>query len=508
MARPSQQSLQGLLRAHLGSLVVLLVVTVALSGGWVLVWRHSSQASSRLNGLLVEAQALRGDIYRQMKAITRLNQMPSREDYWRRLYGIDEHFYQMRRYAVTAAENAAITRMHDAYELIGVVLNRLILTTNNRPSEAQVAELLNPAYERWVTGDFESGYNDLTQRVAQERERVQARLDLWLTFAPWVSAVPLILALWLLLRVNRRFRRGFVHPMQMLAQGAAELGRGALNRPVPEQGVSEVRQLARILNTMAQELEDSRRELVARERDAALGALVPVIAHNIRNPLAGIRANAQLLDADASAEEIVETGVDIVDASDRLERWLGALLSYLHPLRFSPVACDLDGIVGGALSALGGRPQAQEVRIERQFDAADDSLRHGRINRPESNQATWVADGRHPVMVRADAPLLEQALHGLLANALEASPPGAILRVALGADGDGAVVTIADQGSGMRIEPDPLAQGPLPSTKQRGTGLGIPFAYKVIHAHGGSMKFADADGGGTQVTINLPLEHA
>lgn len=489
MRQSSLQSLRGLLRAHLGSLVLLVVVTAGLSGAWALVWRHSSQASLRLNGLLVEAQAVRGDLYRQMKEITRLDEMPSREDYWRRLYQIDEHFYLMEQYAETAAQHRAIARMHDAYELIGVVMNRLILTTNADPSESQIAKLLDPAYDRWVTGDFEQAYDDLTAIVAADRERLQARLDRWLALAPWISALPLLLALAVVVRVNRRFRSGFVQPMRELAAGAAELGRGGLVEPVPEKGVTELRQLARTLNRMARELAASRRELVERERQAALGALVPVIAHNIRNPLAGIRANAQLLDSEASADEILETGADIIDASDRLERWLGALLAYLHPLQIRAQPCDFDAVVDGAVAALGGRPQAQDVRLIRDRPPAPDrGLPGARLN--------------------ADAPLLEQALHGLLANALEASPGGGAIRLTTTVRAGRARLSIEDQGPGMRIDPDPLAQGPLPTTKKRGTGLGIPFAYKVVHAHGGKIQFAAAAWGGTRVTIDLPLGRA
>ena len=116
---------------------------------------------------------------------------------------------------------------------------------------------------------------------------------------------------------------------------------------------------------------------------------------------------------------------------------------------------------------------------------------------------------RAPAYVDVDAPLLEQALHGLLANALEASPPGASLQVATRVDHDRATLTICDAGPGMAVVPDPQASAPLPTTKRRGTGLGIPFAYKVIHAHDGELNYDSAPGGGTRVRVRLPGgEHA
>lgn len=471
-------SLQGLLRAHQASMLLLVLVTAGLAATWAFFWQESSQASLRLNGLLVEAQAVRGDVYRQLKEISKLSEPQGREQYWQRLYRIDEHFFLMDRYAETKAEKQAVAAMEDAYELIGATIARLMLTTNLE--DVQVVELLNPAYERWMTGDFEAAYDRLTHLVAERRDELQARIDLWLNLAPWLSALPLVIAGLVVWRVNKRFKGEFVRPMESLAAATTEFAQDALAPRVPEQGVAEVRQLARTLNVMGRQLEANRRELIERERQAALGALVPVIAHNIRNPLAGIRANAQLLDAEASRREITETGADIVDAADRLERWLTALLAYLHPLSLHLMPADLAAVAGGAIAALGGRPAALAVRVEQRGV---------------------------PAPVNADAPLLEQALHGLLSNALEASPRAGTVTVSTGAGGGHAQLVIVDQGSGMRVEPDPRAEGPLPSTKKRGTGLGIPFAYKVIHAHGGQLQFDHAPGGGTLVRLQLPLRN-
>jgi signal transduction histidine kinase len=171
-----------------------------------------------------------------------------------------------------------------------------------------------------------------------------------------------------------------------------------------------------------------------------------------------------------------------MDAADRLERWLNALLSYLHPLDLKRERHALDDIVDGAIAALGGRLAAADITLERE---------------------------RAPVYVDVDAPLLEQALHGLFANALEASPQGACLYVTTVFDADRAVLEICDQGPGMAVVPDPQASAPLPTTKRRGTGLGIPFAYKVIHAHDGELNYDSAPGGGTRVRVRLPGgEHA
>lgn len=468
MLIPPADSLKQLIRRYQMALLTVLAVAAGLGGLWAGFWQTGYQTSLRLNGLLVEAQAVRGDLYRQIKAVDAVREGAPRDDYWQRLYGIDEHFYRMRGYAQTAAEQASIARMETAYGLILAAMNRIVTTPG---SSAEAA-----ATRRWQTDEFEAAYNSLTRQVARRRDALSEQLDLWNRLAPWFAWLPLVLGVALALWLNRRFARGFLRPLEQLVAGTSELASGRLSYRLPSRGVAEIRQLADTLNAMAGELEHKRRALVEREREAALGALVPVIAHNIRNPLAGIRANAQTLDRQAPADEIEETGADIMEAADRLERWLNALLSYLHPLDLKLERHALDAIVDAAVAALGGRLAAADVTLERRRAAAQ---------------------------VAVDAPLLEQALHGLLANALEASPPGSRLRVVTFVDADCATVEIRDQGAGMSVVPDPQASAPLPTTKRRGTGLGIPFAYKVVHAHGGELIYASASGGGTRVRVRL-----
>ncbi|WP_348765179.1 ATP-binding protein [uncultured Salinisphaera sp.] len=471
--RPAD-SLKRLIQRYQLALLLVLMAAAGFGALWASFWQAGYQRSLRSNELLIEAQAVRGDLYRQIKTVDAYASEGPSDDYWQRLYRIDEHFYRMRQVADTPAEQASIARMEAAYGLILAAMNRVVTTPDSDANQA--------AFDTWQTGDFESAYSRLTQQVAARRDALAERMGLWNRMAPWLAWLPLLFGIALALWLNRRFVREFLRPLERLVAGTGEIAQGRLDYRLRPQGVAEVRHLADTLNAMAAELDHKRQALVEREREAALGALVPVIAHNIRNPLAGIRANAQMLDRQATADEIEETGADIMDAADRLERWLGALLSYLHPLDLERRPCQLDTIVDGAIAALGGRLAAADIALERE---------------------------RAPVAVNADAPLLEQALHGLLANALEASPPQSRIVVATAVTDDGAAqLDIVDAGPGMALVPDLRSSAPLPTTKRRGTGLGIPFAYKVIQAHGGMLEYLSAPGGGTRVRVNLPASKA
>lgn len=465
-----QESLKNLIRRYQLALLLILTAAAGLGGVWSMFWQSGYESSLRLNGLLVEAQAVRGDLYRQIKALDEVADQRPRDDYWQRLYRIDEHFYRMRHFADTPAERDTIARMEAAYGLLLAAMNRVV----TQPGDGPEAE---SAIDQWSSGDFETAYSELSAQVAEQRSRLAARMHLWTTLAPWLAWLPLLIGIAVVVGLNRRFVRGFVRPLERLVADTGALGRGQLSYPLERRGVSEIQHLADTLNTMAAELEDNRRALVEREREAALGALVPVIAHNIRNPLAGIRANAQMLDRDTPQAELEETGADIIDAADRLERWLAALLSYLHPLDLKRTRHELDTIVDGAIAALGGRLVAADIACERRRTSA---------------------------VIDADAVLLEQALHGLLANALEASPAGSALRLSTRIDDDRVEFIIDDEGPGMSHVPDPQTRMPVPTTKRRGTGLGIPFAYKIIQAHDGVLAYAAGNPRGTRTRVSLP----
>ena len=107
--------------------------------------------------------------------------------------------------------------------------------------------------------------------------------------------------------------------------------------------------------------------------------------------------------------------------------------------------------------------------------------------------------------VWADAHLMEQALFGLLSNAVDASPVGGRLTVATHGERDCLVLSIDDEGPGIPFDPEADGLTPGPSTKRYGTGLGIPFAFKVCDAHGWKLAFSTNPAGGTRITIEVPL---
>jgi signal transduction histidine kinase len=482
MATLMPRSLKRLLILHESAFVVLVLVTGGLGGLSAYYWQQSSLEAIRLNVLMHQTQQIRGDMYRQLKEVTRarLTEDPSAlNEYASYSSRVDEGFARLARTAGDAEEGLAIDYMRQAYAVVHDDINQ-VFTDPNEINEAARMKLLVPAYEEWMLADFESAVRVFSEILAQRGQNLETALARWTVLARLLIPCALLLAMLLVIVSRRTLRRGFLDPIHDLTRGARELSRGRLDHHLEEGGVDEIAQLAVSMNHMARELAASRDALLENERQAALGALVPVVAHNIRNPLASIRATAQLIEDRADAPGLRDIRIGVIESVDRLERWVSALLSYLHPLKPYPRPVRMHTVVDGAVKPLETKLKAKSIEVVRE---------------------NWELDCEFA----ADPDLLEQALHGLLNNAIDASPEGASIVLRLSRDRDSIGLTIDDQGPGIPFEPNPRDLTPLPSTKRFGTGLGIPFAFKVCQTHGGRVSVTRRPEGGTRAALHLPL---
>ena len=482
MRRLLPSSLKGLLLLNESTFLALVLVTATLSGLWAWFWTQSSHETARIETLARLAERVRGDTYRQLHEAThaRLTENPAvlhvYAGYRRQ---IAERFARLRDLARDESELAAVDYLHDAYEVVLDDMEK-VFTDPNEVSEAARMKLLDPAYEEWMLSELESALTVIDVIVERRRQELDEWRSSWTRWAPVVVPVSVLFAVVLLLFSRRSLQTRFVAPLRNLVDGTVEVSRGNLEHRIRAEGVEEIRQLASTFGEMTRKLAESQRVLVESERQAALGALVPVVAHNIRNPLASIRATAQMMDAQAAGEDVAESRSAIIGTVDRLERWVTALLSYLVPLEPRRRECRLADVVEGALGPLGQKIERKALRV----------MREGW----ERNMA-----------IHADPDLLEQAVHAVLGNAVEASPVCGRIDLALSADEDAVELRINDQGPGISFEPEPRGLSPGPTTKKGGYGLGIPVAWKICEAHGGTITIRRRREGGTRVTLSLPL---
>lgn len=480
-AAAHRHSLRRLLIGYELAFIGLVLVTGAMGGLWAYFWQQTAAESLRLNGLAATAAEIRATVFRQFKdvALARLRDDPSavavNTEYYRR---IQEYFNALRRRTALRAEDYAVQSLQEAYGRLQAdmqtafddpyLLNRVM---RNR--------LLDPRYEQALVADFEDSFQRLRGLVDQSLASQAARVEEWTRRAPYLLPLPPLFALGLLFLSRRSLNRDFVLPMREVIAGTRRLRDGDLGQRLPPAGVDEVAELAGSVNSLAADLEASRDALIESERQAALGALVPVVAHNVRNPLAAIRASAQLLEHADTLDEAREAADGIITTVDRLGRWVSALVSYLHPLKPRMIERSAAQLFDAVLELLRPRLAEKDVRVDR---------------------SPWVDDAT----VRVDPDLMEQALYALLSNALEASPRGSALRVGIREAPALVVLEIEDRGGGIPFIPEPGGLEPGPTTKRYGTGLGIPVAFKVCRAHGWSLGFEVVDNAGTRIRIGAP----
>jgi two-component system sensor histidine kinase HydH len=220
---------------------------------------------------------------------------------------------------------------------------------------------------------------------------------------------------------------------------------------------------------------------VAAERLAAFGEVTAAVAHGLGNPLAAIRASAQvaLLDADGPVRERL---VQIVADTDRLRERMRALLDLGRPVEARSVPAALEAAVRSAVGPLRARADAQGVRVD--VDVPSDLPK-----------------------VRLDPARFEEALLCLVGNALDAMPAGGTLRLTAALGSGEVELRVEDTGTGMSSAALARAFEPFFTTKPGGTGLGLALARKLVEASGGRLTL-ESGGGGTRATIALPPDDA
>ena len=257
-------------------------------------------------------------------------------------------------------------------------------------------------------------------------------------------------------------------------------------------GIDDIDQFRTLAAQIAITLENSRvyERMKERDRLAALGEMAAGLAHEIRNPLGAIKGAAQLLVGPdgrpiGDTSESVEFIGIIVDEVNRLNRVVSQFLDYARPYKGELSEIDVGEVVKKTLALL-EQEAAGKVAIDATF-----------------------AEGLP--QVRADAEQLRQVFLNLGLNAIQAMTDGGRLSVSTakrpGRRGAPASVEIRFRDTGPGIPRERLRNLFIPffTTKEKGTGLGLPISQRIVTQHGGTIEVRSEPGKGSTFTVLLPV---
>jgi signal transduction histidine kinase len=229
------------------------------------------------------------------------------------------------------------------------------------------------------------------------------------------------------------------------------------------------------------ELIDTHKRLVTQERIAALGRAAAQVAHEVKNPLAGLLLySLHLKEKSSNFSESQTYLVDkIIDTIRQLNNRVQQILGFARPVSLSLHSEDLNKIVADILELL--RPQLEANQVEVRLSIGE--------------QATHIM---------LDETSMRGALMNLLLNAIEAMPNGGMLSIAVNQSDEMLQLVIADTGHGIADDEVKKIFEPFFTTKEQGLGLGMPYAKKIIDQHGGKISISSELGKGTRISIVLP----
>jgi len=246
-----------------------------------------------------------------------------------------------------------------------------------------------------------------------------------------------------------------------------------------------LREKDRALGRQDAELAEARRQVLHLGGLAKLGELSAVVAHEIRNPLTGISATAEVLMDDMADDDLRRESVStILDEIHRLDKTVRNLLDFARDHKPFLTRVDLRGVVERVVSNV--RHEAAERGVQISGSCSDDL----------------------PPAV-ADPELLGQALMNITLNGIQAMSGGGELRVSLRCARGGGSISVCIDDNGCGIDPQHLERifDPFFTTKASGAGLGLAVSKKIIEAQHGSIRVRSRKGAGTTFVVELPAAH-
>ena len=255
--------------------------------------------------------------------------------------------------------------------------------------------------------------------------------------------------------------------------------REALRKAHDELEIKVQERTAALLKATA-ENEHIQAQLFRTEKLAEIGQLAAGVAHEIRNPLAGIRGAIEVLNENTLPAEVrQQLMVEILQRVDRLNHAVQDLLEYAKPMSPSKTQLSLNDLLESVIQGLMHDPQLHEIEVVKHF--------------------------RSQVVVNTDPVLVERIIINIFLNAVQAMEHSGRLDITLDQKDEQALIAFTDSGPGIQAEYLDRIFNPFFTTRAKGSGLGLALCKKYMEELGGSVKVKSDLGKGSTFLVYLPI---
>ncbi len=309
--------------------------------------------------------------------------------------------------------------------------------------------------------------------AAASGDRVQWNVQIMLV-------VNIVAAVVLAAIVVAMVQRWIARPIADLQTSSERFAEGDLSHRCPVRGRDELGRLAGQVNEMASRLLESQRQLVERERMAAVGELCSAVAHGIRNPLSAIASSAELILQQSRVDDPTRSRLnDVLAESERLNQRVSRLLEFSRTTRISTQVLLVDDLAEQAADEMVPHLERKGIRLVRELG--------------------------HPAMrIRGDREMIINAVIELLSNASDQQTDLPEVELRSGRRDGYATICVRDHGPGFKERSIERVFDLFFTTKVNGTGIGLSSVRKTAQMHAGRVRIDNVPDGGAVVTLEIP----
>jgi two-component system, NtrC family, sensor kinase len=281
-----------------------------------------------------------------------------------------------------------------------------------------------------------------------------------------------------------------LRPVRELVAATNRMAEGNLNQEIPLRSRDELGDLTRSFNHMVKNIARIQNELVRSEKLISLGRLSAGVAHEIRNPLNAMKGAIVHIQRRRPGDPLIEEYTQLVSEEiDRLNCFVTEFLHFARQPQPKPVPTDLNQLILSTQNLFAKQANEKGIRLHNRLDP-------------------------HLPMVSVDPNQMEQVFINVLINAMDALSSGGDITFSTrvhddmenGGLPDRVSIEIRDNGIGISESQLQEVFDPFFSTKESGTGLGLPLSLAIVESHQGCMMISSGPESGTAVIIELPVK--